>query len=696
MLLRLPLLFLAAFVIGLSLSPMFEPLLVPEVSTLNVRRVQVVDVNNLLVNPGFEEGYTQWQNASEVNVANGWVPWWHQGTPQETAEGYFRRPEYTAELAEDIRNGRVYRFGTWFFHGEKAQRYFTSYGTHDAGIYQQVTVNPGDWLEFSAWVRVHSSDCDDPCVSPLQACNAKGNSHGTYRVAVGIDPLGRAPAELGLDPPETGDQPIAWSPLEMPPRYDTWVKLRAFAQAKSNHVTVYLRGSPIARVKDNTVYWDEAILRVLPGTPEPTETPSPTLTRTTTPTSTSTPVLDRLLYLPLLARNWVAPTPGPTHTPSPTATSSTTATPTSTGTPVPATDTPTPSPTASAIFTLTPVASETVTATPAVTGTPVSSPTPSTTLTLPPVATDTLTATPTPGGIPGCTDLVVNGDFEVDGGWTFATTERPAAFSTTRASRGIRSLRLGTEGPGDGAEGWSIASQSLLLPTDAVSVTVHFAYYSITQDDTGDWQEVLLRTGAGVPVKLLLWLAGSTGGTDGWRAQTVVLSPDLVARLAGNAVELYLEVYNDGDGHPTALYVDEIALIACRSQGTLSAQVVAPPGTDIRIRYPIRYDPGQVNFNLPGTCNEMEFESLQLENVGIAAVDLSNWTLTEVRDGNVFTFPDGFTLPSQGRVRIWTQAGPHGPTDLYWNRSDPAWDNNSDEAILRDTAGNEIARRGYP
>jgi hypothetical protein len=638
-------------------------------------------LTNLLVNPGFEEGFTHWQDASEVYVADGWVPWWRQGTPDQTSQGYFRRPEYTAELAEDIRNGQVYRFGLWFFHGEKAQRYFSSFGTHDAGLYQQVAVTPGDWLEFAAWVRVHSSDCDDPCVSPLEPCNTKGNSHGTYQVAVGIDPLGNTPAELGAVPPET----VVWSPLEMPLRYDHWVQIKVSAQAQSDYVTVYLRGWPLWPVKDNTVYWDETSLRVLPGTPEPTETPGPTWTASptqtptvtstprptrtpsVTPTITRTPVRDKHLYLPILVQDWTAPTPIPTDTPPPTPTSPATATPTVTDTPEPSS---TPSATASATLT--------------------ASFTPS------PVASETATATPTPGSSLNCDDLVINGDFETDDGWVFAETERPPAFSPDRAYQGLRSLRLGTEVAGDDVEGWSLASQTLMLPVDAVSVTVRFAYYAVTQDDTGDWQEAILRTDTGVPVKLLLWLAGPNANTAGWRIQTVVLPPELVARLAGTSVELYLEVYNDGDGQPTALYIDDVSLVACRSRGALSARVAMSPNTYIVVRYPIRYDPAQENFWLPATCSELEFESLQLENLDVAALDLSNWTLSEVRGGNTFTFPDGFSLQPGGRIRIWTQSGPAGPTDLYWSRTDPVWDNRSDEAILRDTEGNEFARRGYP
>lgn len=635
--------------------------------------ISVDPLANLLVNPGFEEGFTRWQNAPEVYVANGWVPWWHQGTPDETARGYLKRPEFKSETAEPL--------GVWFFHGEKAQHYFSSFGSHDSGLYQQVQLDvpSGTWLEFSAWVRVHTSDCDDSCVSPLEPCNDLGNSHGTYRVSVGIDPYGRTPEDLGATPPDSSEQPIAWSPLEMPVRYDMWVQLKVTAQAQSDHVTVYLRGYPEWPVKHNDAWWDETALRVLDSAPsatdtpgptwtasptrtkEPTNTPKPTRTPTVSPTSTQTPVRNEHTYLPVVVRQYTQPTPLPTDTPPPTDTS----TPTDTPPPQTATPTATPSTTATA------------------TGTPALEP-------------QTATPTGTPSGTPpACPNLVVNGDFEAGDGWSFIQTERPPAITTSRAYSGTHALRVGVETAGEDVEGWSIASQTMTIPADAGGVTIRFAYYGTSADTTGDWQQVVLRTGSGIPVKLLVWLGGLEGNTNGWRTQNIALSPELVTRLRGTDVQIEVEVYNDGDGLPTALYIDDVDVQACAAALQAWAAAMGPQAANVVIRDPIRYWIRQDDFDLPYTCSEPEFESVQLQNDDTTVVDLSNWTLTEQAGGNVFRFPNGTHLQPGARLRIWVVPGPASTTDLHWGRYEPLWNNKHDTAVLRDTGGNEVARRGY-
>lgn len=598
---------------------------------------------NLLVNPGFEEGFSTWQGSGEVTVADGWVPWWRQGTEEETRQGYFKRPEFKLELERVLRpDGSIERFGVWFFHGDKAQHYFTSWSTHDAGLYQQVQVPRGSLLEFSVWVRVHSSDCNDPCVSPLEPCSERGNSHGAYRTDVGIHPQGAVPATLGAPPPDS----IIWAGLEMRP-YDTWIQLRVFATAEADTVTVYLRGWPLFRVQHNDIFWDSASLRVLSGTPTPTSIP------TVTPTVTLALPRDKFVYLPQLSRAWEAPTPiwTPTHTPSATPTATETFTPTPT-----AMDTATP--------TSTPIATETAT------------------------PTSTPTATSTPALV--CTEQVINGDFETDQAWQFGPTLRPPAYAADPTGGGSRVLRLGIVQDSEDVETWSYAWQTVSpLPAEA-SVTLQFRYYGVSQDATSDWAEVLIRDTNGVPLKLVLWLPGATLDTRRWETHSLTLPADWLARLAGQPLQLYFNVYNNGNGVPSALYLDDVSLLVCPAP----AGAPVPPGSDIRIEYPIRAYPGQVNFRLPNTCSELEFESVLILNNGTTTPDLTGWTLSD-REGNTFVFPELILKPG-AKVRVWTQPGQDVPTDLYWGRSQPVWNNDSDEAILYDNLGTEVARRGYP
>lgn len=228
-------------------------------------RVQGQTVN-LLLNPGFEDGFSQ-RGAGEVEVANGWFPWWLQGTPDQTDVGYLRRPEFKPEL------GRL--FGYRRIHGgDFAQKYFTTYSTHVSGIYQQVSVRQGYRVVFSIWVQVWSSSGDNPDDIV---------DDGDYKVSIGIDPTG------GVD----GSSPnVIWSPQVK--EYNRWAQLQVMAVAQSATVTVFTRGAPLYRVKHNDSYWDDAsVVASAPPPPPPvppTSTPRPTPTLTPWPTFTPTPV----------------------------------------------------------------------------------------------------------------------------------------------------------------------------------------------------------------------------------------------------------------------------------------------------------------------------------------------------------------------------------------------------------------------
>ncbi|MFZ5916904.1 MAG: LysM peptidoglycan-binding domain-containing protein [Chloroflexota bacterium] len=247
---------------------------------------QAQEPQNLLVNPGFEEGFYFADNAPEMQVANGWKPWWIQGRPEETSQGYLHRPEYKAEDRNLFGDRRV--------RSERyAQKFFTSYSTHHAGFFQRADAPPGSQVTFCIWVQVWSSSKDDPNIS---------EEPGKLSVSVGIDPLGRS------DPyyPE-----VIWA--EPVTQYDTWLHLCVSGPVQSNGVTVWTRSVVEWRVVHNDAYWDDATLVV--SQPPPTPTPIPTATPVPTPT-------------PL-------PTPPPSATATPTAPATPTATPSPAPTPLP-------------------------------------------------------------------------------------------------------------------------------------------------------------------------------------------------------------------------------------------------------------------------------------------------------------------------------------------------------------------------
>lgn len=200
---------------------------------------------NLLENGGFEGAY---QSYPGWLVAPGWQPWY-----ADTWEGVdLGRPEFAEEVL--LSSGGV----SWRIrHGDKAQKMFTTWQTHRAGLWQMVEVPEAGLLEASAWVQVWSSDCDVNCVSPLGpgvVCGSP-NTHGDYSVAVGLEAGGV----------------LTWQELHLPydAVYDGWNRLAVRAVAEAGEtVTFWLRGSAKWAVKHNDAYWEDAALKYV-GAPEP-------------------------------------------------------------------------------------------------------------------------------------------------------------------------------------------------------------------------------------------------------------------------------------------------------------------------------------------------------------------------------------------------------------------------------------------
>ncbi|HJW90989.1 MAG TPA: lamin tail domain-containing protein, partial [Anaerolineales bacterium] len=75
-------------------------------------------------------------------------------------------------------------------------------------------------------------------------------------------------------------------------------------------------------------------------------------------------------------------------------------------------------------------------------------------------------------------------------------------------------------------------------------------------------------------------------------------------------------------------------------------------------------------------------EYVQIKNNRCANLGMSGWTLND-ENKNVYTFPT-FTLTCYSSVKVWTKSGVNSTTNLYWNRTEPVWNDHSDCAYLRD------------
>jgi hypothetical protein len=224
---------------------------------------------NLLVNPNFDgpSRKTESEGTSLSSaVANGWFPWLIRGNAR-----FNREPEYKIEWTAI--GGDPFRT----LSGGRSMKWFTTWGTHDAGIYQRVPVKPGQTVDFSTYSMAYSGEADG-WDETLHTHLSDANKPGKYRMYVGIDPTGATPAGVGAEPPST----VIWSEPSL--TTDTWVPLHISTKATGPAVTVYAKGQPEFAVKHNDSWWENACLRVVPA-------PRPLVKKTggALPVSTKTP-----------------------------------------------------------------------------------------------------------------------------------------------------------------------------------------------------------------------------------------------------------------------------------------------------------------------------------------------------------------------------------------------------------------------
>ncbi len=255
---------------------------------------------NLLSNPGFENGFTTLQGEQPRNVAIGWTPWNASRTGSMPSFQNVQ-PKYIAASTASA-NGVVPRIRS----GQDAQIYYSFFETHDGGIYQRVSgITPNTELRFSIYAYVWSTTFENPNLS---------EDPGGVGVRVGIDPNG-------------GTDPFAASVVYSPPlvAYDAYRQLSVIATAASSTVTVFVRSTVSEPVQYTYIYLDDAVLAATttqPTVPPPTNTPQPTATNTLEPTATDTVAAPTNTSVPT-GEPTQPPTVLPTNTPTATATATT-------------------------------------------------------------------------------------------------------------------------------------------------------------------------------------------------------------------------------------------------------------------------------------------------------------------------------------------------------------------------------------
>lgn len=159
--------------------------------------------------------------------------------------------------------------------GEKGYLIFSFGRKHNAGLIQQVDVEPGTKLRFSAWVHAwsnHKGDIedfphpDDPEWSegagydsyaakdtgPKNTGNVQEDALSNFVFAVGIDPNG------GIDPLSEN---VVWG--DRWNVYNEFHKLEVESEAQNHTVTVFIATLTRFSFKHNDAYIDDAVLEVV-------------------------------------------------------------------------------------------------------------------------------------------------------------------------------------------------------------------------------------------------------------------------------------------------------------------------------------------------------------------------------------------------------------------------------------------------
>jgi hypothetical protein len=167
-------------------------------------------------------------------------------------------------------------------------------------------------------------------------------------------------------------------------------------------------------------------------------------------------------------------------------------------------------------------------------------------------------------------ETIVNGGFEADGGWSFPDTPLPAGTTDVVTHTGTRAARIGV-GAGSATPteiAYSSVQQTLNIPDDTLTATLHFYYYPQTDETTAAQLTAATTTPAGpgdLQYAMLVWpnqfewLFHELLDADRWLSRTLDLS-----LYAGQTITLQFGVKNDGMNGHTGMYLDDVSLLTRR------------------------------------------------------------------------------------------------------------------------------------
>lgn len=178
----------------------------------------------LLLNGSMSGDFRPYRGESGLTTAVAWAPWW-RSAGENDPEWKYKRPVFSAYTMD----------------GQTVQQISTPFGTHVAGLWQQVPSAAGNQYTLTVEGQAWSSEDAAPA-SQLEASDVN--------LQIGIDPTG------GTDP----DSPlILWSEKAQPLSH--WETLVVTAVAEANLLTIFLKSAPNLPKRQQTIFWRSAFLR---------------------------------------------------------------------------------------------------------------------------------------------------------------------------------------------------------------------------------------------------------------------------------------------------------------------------------------------------------------------------------------------------------------------------------------------------
>ena len=194
---------------------------------------------------------------------------------------------------------------------------------------------------------------------------------------------------------------------------------------------------------------------------------------------------------------------------------------------------------------------------------------------LPLIGSVLFSAPPASAAAYSCTNLLLNSDMEGGSGWIFGMTPAQGGFSTAQYVSPYRSASLGISGAGN-VTSYSSMRQVVNAPSGPL-LQLRLQILPFSQPyDANDIQEILIMDPTGSTALRTLW--STTAATGVWQTLNFDIS-----EFAGQSFMLYINVYNDGYGGRTGMYVDDVYLELCSGATTTatptSGFVTATPTT---------------------------------------------------------------------------------------------------------------------